>query len=188
LSQLCEWGAIVWIKRLDAGKLDPRAEEARFVGYDDESKGFRIYWPKKRKVSVERDMYFDKNRALEPDEASIEGEEDVFTQPDTSQPRSTTPDDINNPLAPVNNNPNDPAPASIDNVAENLPATPNVSTETLETPSNAPIPPPHQRTMRRNSLAGLTPVDETQYGRGKRNRVPTSCSAAKTSRMHWKAP
>jgi hypothetical protein len=26
-------------KQLDAGKLDPQAEE-RFVGYDDESKGF----------------------------------------------------------------------------------------------------------------------------------------------------
>ena len=83
LSQLCEWGAIVWIKRLDAGKLDPRAEEAHFVGYDKESKGFCIYWPNKCKVSVERDMYFNKNQALEPDEASIEGVEDVFTQPDT---------------------------------------------------------------------------------------------------------
>jgi len=40
LLQLCEWGATVWIKRLDAGKLEPRAEQAHFVGYDDESKGF----------------------------------------------------------------------------------------------------------------------------------------------------
>jgi hypothetical protein len=77
LSQLCEWGATVWVKRLDAGKLDPRAEEARFVGFDDESKGFRIYWPKKFKVSIERDVYFDKNQALQPDEVSIEGVEDV---------------------------------------------------------------------------------------------------------------
>jgi len=28
LSQLCEWGTIVWVKWLDARKLDPRAEEA----------------------------------------------------------------------------------------------------------------------------------------------------------------
>ena len=123
MSQLCEWGTIVWIKQLDAGKLDLRAEEAHLVGYDEESKGFCIYWPNKCKVSVERDMYFDKNWALEPDEASIEGVEDVFTQPDTSQSRSTTPDNSNNPSAPIDNTTNDPAPAIVnknDNAAENL--------------------------------------------------------------------
>ena len=83
LSQLCEWGTTVWIKQLDAGKLDLRAEEACFVGYNDESKGFRIYWPKKHKISIERDMYFDKNHTLKPDEVSIEGVEDVFTNSDT---------------------------------------------------------------------------------------------------------
>ena len=36
LLQLCEWGT----KWLNAGELDPRAEEAHFVGFDEESKGF----------------------------------------------------------------------------------------------------------------------------------------------------
>jgi hypothetical protein len=39
LSQLCEWGMTVWVKQLDAGKLDPRAKEAHFVGFNEESKG-----------------------------------------------------------------------------------------------------------------------------------------------------
>jgi hypothetical protein len=64
------------------GKLDPRAEEAQFVGYDDESKGFCIYWPKEHTVGIKRDVYFDKNQALQPDEVSIEGVEDVFTKSD----------------------------------------------------------------------------------------------------------
>lgn len=89
LSQLCEWGAMVWVTQLDTGKLDPKAEETRFVGFDKESKGFWICWPKKRKVSIERDMYFDKNQALQPDEVSMEGVEDVFANLDTSQPSNT---------------------------------------------------------------------------------------------------
>jgi len=33
----------------------------RFVGYDSESKGYRIYWPEKRSISVERNVTFDGN-------------------------------------------------------------------------------------------------------------------------------
>jgi hypothetical protein len=41
-------------------------------------------WPNKKKVSIERDVYFDKNWALQPEKVSIEGVEDVFTYSDTS--------------------------------------------------------------------------------------------------------
>ncbi|KAF9492758.1 hypothetical protein BDN71DRAFT_1451058 [Pleurotus eryngii] len=46
-----EWGRNVFVHILNAGKLQPRAEEAHFVGFDCESKGVRIYWPKKRSTS-----------------------------------------------------------------------------------------------------------------------------------------
>lgn len=118
MSQLCEWGATVWIKRLDAGKLEPRAEQAHFVGYDDKSKGFQIYWPNKRKVSIEWDMYFDKDQALQPDEASIEGVEDVLTNSDTSQSQKSSdesPDAPNKPGRPSKTVDNGPAPANVDN-------------------------------------------------------------------------
>ena len=49
------------MKDLKAGKLDARAKVGRFVGYDSESKGFRIYWPEKRSVSVERNVVFNQN-------------------------------------------------------------------------------------------------------------------------------
>jgi hypothetical protein len=143
LSQLIEWGATVWVKQLDAGKLDPQADKARFVGYDDESKGFHVYWPKKRKVGIERDVYVDRNQALQPDEVFIEVVEDVFTKTDTSQ----TPNNSDNSSAPNENTPKDPEPKSINNMGKNLPAMSNVSPETLQIPSNTPIAPPHQRTM-----------------------------------------
>ena len=63
----------VWVKWLDAGKLNHRAEEVHFIGFDKESKVFQIYWPKKYKVNIKRDASFNKNQALKPDEVSIEG-------------------------------------------------------------------------------------------------------------------
>jgi hypothetical protein len=129
--------------------LDPRAEEARFVGSDEESKGFRIYWPKKYKVSIERDVYFDKNRALEPDEVSIEGVEDVFTNSDTSQPSDTS-QNVPVPHMPIKG----PEPENVENLIEN-PSIINSevtkttqSSEVTETTQSAPIPPPHERVAR----------------------------------------
>jgi len=43
LANLIEWGSKVWVKVLDVGKLEPRAVECHFMGYDEESKGYRTY-------------------------------------------------------------------------------------------------------------------------------------------------
>src|SRR6202789_1790882 len=56
-----EFGAAAYVKDLKAGKLDARAQLGRFVGYDSESKGYRIYWPGKRSVSVERNVVFNES-------------------------------------------------------------------------------------------------------------------------------
>ena len=53
LAGIQEFGATAYMKDLKAGKLDARAKVGRFVGYDSESKGYRIYWPGKRSVTVE---------------------------------------------------------------------------------------------------------------------------------------
>ena len=58
------FGVAAYVKDLKAGKLDPRAQKGRFVGYDSESKGFRIYWPEKRTVSIERNVVFNLNDLL----------------------------------------------------------------------------------------------------------------------------
>ena len=47
LAGIQEFGAAPYVKDLKAGKLDARAQVGRFVSYDSESKGYRIYWPNK---------------------------------------------------------------------------------------------------------------------------------------------
>jgi hypothetical protein len=86
LSNLQPFGADVWVKRLNVGKLEPQAMKARFVGYDDESKGYRIFWPRKNKVSIERDVYFEQTNADPPTIPQIEGETATF---DDQQNRQT---------------------------------------------------------------------------------------------------
>jgi hypothetical protein len=43
LRGIHEFGAAAYVKDLKAGKLDSCAQLGQFVGYDSESKGFRIY-------------------------------------------------------------------------------------------------------------------------------------------------
>jgi hypothetical protein len=58
LGGIQEFGVAAYVKDTKAGKLDARAQLGRFVGYDSESKGYRIYWPAKRSVTVERNVVF----------------------------------------------------------------------------------------------------------------------------------
>ena len=54
LSGVPEWGRPVWV-HLDSGsKLDGRAVEARWVGFDgDSTHAHHIYWQDKNRVSIE---------------------------------------------------------------------------------------------------------------------------------------
>ena len=61
LARIQEFGAATYMKDLKAGKLDARAKVGRFIGYDSESKGYRIYWPGKRSVTVEQNVIFNEN-------------------------------------------------------------------------------------------------------------------------------
>jgi hypothetical protein len=58
LTNLPEWGCSVWIHNQKTGKIAVRAKPARWVGFDLNSDGHRIYWPEKRTVSVERSVKF----------------------------------------------------------------------------------------------------------------------------------
>jgi hypothetical protein len=87
LGGIQEFGVAAYVKDLKAGKLDSRAQVGRFVGYDSESKGYRIYWPGKRSVTVERNVVFNQNDVRTPDEHAIipgdalaEGEKDKIIQ------------------------------------------------------------------------------------------------------------
>jgi len=64
LGGIQEFGVAAYVKDLRAGKLDPCAQKGRFVGYDGESKGYRIYWPEKWSISIERNVVFNPDDLL----------------------------------------------------------------------------------------------------------------------------
>lgn len=74
LFRVCEWGKNIYVKLQKAGKLESKVEEAKFVGINNQSKRYRIYWPGKSIVTVERDVYFSREAALMPDNVQIEEE------------------------------------------------------------------------------------------------------------------
>jgi hypothetical protein len=142
LSAVRPWGCKAWVKRVGVGKLEPRAEECRFVGIDDEAKGYRIYWPGKNRVSVERNVYFNESEALEPEEAPVEGENDGLTNSNHPFNSNTS---RNNPesLQPVDNAPNM---SNETHKPENIENTPEIRPEMNQTLPETPIPlAPHQR-------------------------------------------
>src|ERR1700678_160214 len=167
LSTVHPWGCKAWVKRVKVGKLEPRADECRFVGVDTESKGFRIYWPGKNRVSIERDVYFNEQEALEPDEVVIEGGNNllqVINSKTSQQPNNILND---NPL-PVQSIPVPNQPENEPDEHENAEVPENNQPNELENPAVLFI----QRNARRNSLEGLQQYDNEQFGRGKRQRIP----------------
>jgi len=85
LSGVWEWGDKVWV-RVEAGnKLGGRVREGRWMEIDEKSKGVRVYWPDKRNVTVERNVYYDQTCSSV---SRLEGEDwngfiQVETKPDS---------------------------------------------------------------------------------------------------------
>ena len=94
LANIQEFRVAAYVKDLKARKLDLRVLVGCFVGYDIESKGYRIYWPSKQTVSVERNVVFNENDVTTSEnititsgDTSAEGEKDKIIQsiPKTSE-------------------------------------------------------------------------------------------------------
>ena len=59
LSNLPEWGQNVWVYNPKGSKLDARAKQARWIGFDaDSTHAHRIYWVGSNKITVERNVKF----------------------------------------------------------------------------------------------------------------------------------
>ena len=59
LGGVPEWGQRVWVHDDTGSKLDARANEGRWVGFDsDSTHAHCIYWPSKNSISVERNIKF----------------------------------------------------------------------------------------------------------------------------------
>jgi hypothetical protein len=86
----------VWVE--GRGKLDAQADPAFFIGYDGQSKGYRVYWRGKRSVSCERNVRWDERGTV-----PIEGE----TVTSDNQPEPQVPYTAR--LRSVGDEPQDPA-------------------------------------------------------------------------------
>ena len=60
LSDIREWGEKVWVHVEKGTKLGGQVREGRWMGVSNESKGVHIYWPDKKSVSTEWNVYFNK--------------------------------------------------------------------------------------------------------------------------------
>ena len=59
IANVPEWGTRCWVHNDSGSKLDARAREGHWVGYDPEStSAHRIYLPDRRIVAVERNVTF----------------------------------------------------------------------------------------------------------------------------------
>jgi hypothetical protein len=116
MSNMHVWGSRVWVHDTNGTKLDGRVKEGRWVGFDEESKGHRIYWVEKRSVTVERSVKW------LPEEVGIggvplEGELEDFDEPEQPE-ASDNPIPIKNDMA----RPLSPIPEAIVNqVIDNVP-------------------------------------------------------------------
>lgn len=82
LVHVHKFGVKVYVHLQDAGKLEPKAEEAIFVGVDTESKAYRVYWPGKCRVSVERNLTFVPREVTVAKDTLNEGESNVIMRYD----------------------------------------------------------------------------------------------------------
>ena len=80
LSELHEWGQKVSIHNPANSKLGSQVKDRRWVGFDPESKGLRVYWPDKITISTEQSIKFDTDYLLV-----------LNADPPSSLPPSTTP-------------------------------------------------------------------------------------------------
>lgn len=78
-------------------KLAPRSKKRRFVGYSQESKGYRIWVPSEKKVQISRDMKFLQGIPDRPNNLS-----------DDSYPKERQLEDRSNPMGEIHT-PNEPS-------------------------------------------------------------------------------
>jgi hypothetical protein len=97
LSELHEFGCRAWVLQSNS-KLDGRVDEGRWIGFDAQTMdGHRIYWPKRRTVSVERNVTFAPSNPITlpevPDlvaSGTPEEEDDFSALPDEQDPVNET--------------------------------------------------------------------------------------------------
>ena len=160
LSDLHCFGCKVFVRLENVGKLDAQAKEARFVGYNLQSKGYRIYWAETHRVSIERNVRFTPEEATQtpgditqtPDIVEFKGETGIVDLQTKSLTPEASPADI-----PLLDSPLTTPPASPKSrTAEIIPASHPTHTATAHPPgyyARKSFPAAHANTMWEVKLA-----------------------------------
>ena len=90
LNGLPEWGSQVWVHNASNSKLDARAMTGHWMGYDTEIKDSCVYWPERRKVSVEHNICFDPEFIVIRSEAEFEKKSHHEPLPTSDHPTDTS--------------------------------------------------------------------------------------------------
>ena len=93
LHHVRKWGEKVWVRTETGDKLGGCITEGRWLGIDERSKGFRIYWLDKQTVSVEQNVYLNNNLST----SRLEGEDWEFIETKADIPSAAP----NTPIAPA---------------------------------------------------------------------------------------
>ena len=83
LRDVREWGENVWVHTEDGDKLGGCVHKGQWMGIDEQFKGVHIYWPDKRSVTIERNIYFDKSTMSA---SHLEGEIDGIVETKANAP------------------------------------------------------------------------------------------------------
>ena len=156
-ARIQEFGAAAYVKDLKAGKLDARAKVGCFVSYDSESKGYKIYWPGKRSITVEKNIVFNQDDVHTSKEtAIIYGE--TQSEGEINKTIQAPQNNVNEVKKPENEEPND-------QWAQKPVSEPHPSYQ----PSNSVTFPTKDNFQ--DESDSETPEND-QYGHRKRNRPP----------------
>ena len=102
LSRLKRFGEAVWVHDPNGSKLDPRAREGRWIGFNVESHGHRVYWPTNKTVSVERSVHFAAADRLEGEKMDVPSSKALMSEPLAApSPATPTPAPDEAPPSPV---------------------------------------------------------------------------------------
>ena len=151
LGSIQAFVAAAYVKNLKARKLDEQARKGRLVGYDFESKGYQIYWPGRRTISIERDVVFNYADTHLDERETVEIRGDMLDEGEMEKILQKSPNDSKNP--------------------ESLPDEPGSIPESIDDSPIVPIetPDPQVKPTHSNDIL-LDPEPNT--GRGMRARLP----------------
>ena len=100
LIGLKHFSETTWVHNASGSKLDVRAWEGHWIGFDTESHGHHVYWPVKGTVSVEQNIYFGAGQQLEGEPLAMPTFSTLTEQP-PAPAAPELPDPPSTPEAPV---------------------------------------------------------------------------------------